>query len=67
MIIASRDYANNTLIYSISFQFSIPIPLGYYMLIVGLVMITGFAGISVYLVYSGIQKYSIIYNRMEDI
>ena len=67
MIIASRDYANNTIIYSISFQFSIPIPLTYYILIAGSIMIVGLAGISIYLVYSGIQKYSLIYKRMEDI
>lgn len=67
MIIASRDYANNTEIYSVSFQFSIPIPITYYILIVASVMISGFAGISIVVVYSGIKKYSIIYKRMEDL
>jgi hypothetical protein len=67
MMVASRDYANNTVINSISYQFSIPIPTTYYILIIALVMISSFAGISVYIVHSGIKKYSVSYKRMEEL
>jgi hypothetical protein len=67
MIIASRDYANNTEINSINYQFSIPIPITYYILIIASFLISGFAGISVYVIYSGIKKYSVIYKRMEEL
>jgi hypothetical protein len=64
--IYARDYANNTQTYSTSILISIAAPLSNYLLIVASIMIIGFSGISVYVVYSGIKKYSIIYKRMEE-
>jgi hypothetical protein len=67
MMIASRDFANNTEFHSVSFQFSIPIPISYYILIIASIMISGLAGLSIIVAYSGNKKYSLMYKRMEEL
>ena len=65
--IFSRDYANNTQLYSTSISFYIITPLTDYILIGASILMIGFLSISIYIVQSGIKKYSIIYRRMEDL
>ena len=65
--IFARDYANNTQLFSPFISFYIVTPLTDYILIGASILIIGFASISIYIVQSGIKKYSIIYRRMEDL
>jgi len=60
-----RDYANNTNIYYDStFEFTIPTPMIDYVLLVSIVMIIAIVGISVFILYRGIQKHSRIVKNM---
>jgi hypothetical protein len=65
--IFARDYANNTQLYSPFISFYIITPLTDYILICASILIIGFACVSIYILKSGIKKYSIIYRRMEDL
>jgi len=57
--IVSRDYANNTQIFQdITFKFTIPPPVIDYILPVSLIFIVGIIGVSTFLVYRGIRRYS---------
>jgi len=57
--IVSRDYANNTQIFqNNAFKFTIPQPVIDYIIPVSLVFIVGIIGVSTFLVYKGIRRYS---------
>ncbi|UCD00966.1 MAG: hypothetical protein JSV23_08780 [Promethearchaeota archaeon] len=62
--IVARDYANNTnIIYNSTFKFTLPKPLIDYIIPVLVVMIIGVVGISVFVLYNGLQKYSRMLER----
>lgn len=57
--VVARDYANNTvMLYTDSFKFSVPRPISEYVLIISLIAIIGVAGVSTFILYEGIRKYS---------
>jgi len=61
-----RDYANNTQIFNNDgFRFIIAKPIMDYVLPTSLVLIIGVAGISVFITYKGIQKYSEIARKID--
>jgi hypothetical protein len=54
-----RDYANNTnIIYQDTFGFTIPNHIIDYILPISLIVIVGIAGVSTFIIYKGIKKYS---------
>ncbi|MFX0104314.1 MAG: C25 family cysteine peptidase, partial [Candidatus Hodarchaeota archaeon] len=58
-IIVIRDYANNTNIYyNSSFELTIPTPIIDYVLIISVVLIIGVGGISVFVLFKELNKYS---------
>jgi len=57
-IIISRDYANNTQFYSLTYEFLIPVPLTSYILIGAIFLILLFSGSSVLIIYKGNKSYS---------
>ena len=62
-----RDYANNTKMFnSENFKFTIAKPIVDYIFTISLILIIGVVGISVFIVYKGIKKYSDIIRKMED-
>jgi hypothetical protein len=64
--IVARDYANNTIVfYTETFKFSVPRPLTEYVLIISLIGIITIAGVSIFIVYKGIKKYSRIMRKIE--
>jgi hypothetical protein len=64
--VISRDYANNTQIFEdITFKFTIPKPIIDYILPVSLIFIVGIIGVSTFLVYVGIRRYSRIFGNLE--
>ena len=65
LIIVARDYVNNTKSFVSTFSILIKTPITDYILIIASILIVGLTGISVIVVYTGIQKYSSIYKRME--
>ena len=65
--VIARDYANNTKMFnSENFKFTIAKPIVDYIFAISLILIIGVVGISVFIVYKGIQKYSDIIRKMED-
>jgi hypothetical protein len=58
-IIISRDYANNTQFYSLSYEFLIPVPLSNYILIGAIILVILLSGSSALIIYKGNKNYSI--------
>ena len=57
--IIARDYANNTnIFYDSTFEFTIPRPIIDYIIPVSIVMIIAIAGISAFILFNDLQKYS---------
>lgn len=63
--VVARDYANNTnVFFSETFTFTIPERMIDYVLIVSVILVIGIVGVSAFIVYKGIKKYS---RMMEDV
>ncbi len=66
--IVARDYANNTnVFYNSTFTFSIPKPIIDYILPVSVYLIIAVGGISFFILFNGLQKYSRILGKKEKL
>ncbi len=62
-----RDYANNTKMFNNeNFKFTIAKPIMDYIFTISFILIIGVVGISVFIGYKGVQKYSDIIRKIED-
>lgn len=66
VLIAARDYANNIGILNNNMvKIVIPTPIMDYVLVITLITISCFAGISIYVAFNGIEKYSFTIKKFE--